>query len=102
MRVAPARWEYPTPGATVSGVVTIRCSLAVDTPRECVSQMGYGYDLGGGTASIGATLADDVDLSIPWDTTGHPDGPVTLRCAPMDRFGLGYADHAELVVTVDN
>jgi chitinase len=84
-------WRRPADGAQVSGTVTLEV--------EATDNVGVAkVEFFAGSTKLGE--ATSAPYTFSWDTTGYPDGPVTLKARAVD--AAGNAAEATLQVTVAN
>ncbi len=84
-------WRRPADGAQVSGTVTLEV--------EATDNVGVArVEFFAGSTKLGE--ATSAPYTFAWDTTGYPDGPVTLKARAVDT--AGNASEATLQVTVAN
>jgi len=84
-------WKAPADGAVVSEAVTLEVEA---TDNVGVAKVEF---FAGSTKLGEATTAP---YTFSWNTTGYPDGPVTLKARAVD--AAGNASEATLTVTVAN
>lgn len=84
-------WRQPADGAQVSGAVTLEVEATDNVGVAKVEFFAGSTKLGEDTSA---------PYTFAWNTTGYPDGPVTLKARAVDT--AGNASEATLQVTVAN
>jgi hypothetical protein len=82
-------WRQPADGAQVSGTVTLEVEATDNVGVAKVEFFAGSTKLGEDTSA---------PYTFAWNTTGYPDGPVTLKARAVDT--AGNATEATLQVTV--
>ncbi|WP_253665277.1 Ig-like domain-containing protein [Thermus scotoductus] len=91
-RTAPTvEWKIPPDGSQVSGVKTLEVEASDNVGVAKVEFFAGSTKLGEATTA---------PYTFSWNTTGYPDGPVTLRARAVD--AAGNSAEATLTVTVAN